>query len=71
MEKYKLVDCVTFFDNKRMFDLRFNILKDYIDFSLPTHANSWDEKHGFIWDNSGNQVECSWFGFKISFKSIK
>tara|TARA_B100001093_G_scaffold512119_1_gene581387 strand:- start:691 stop:1503 length:813 start_codon:yes stop_codon:yes gene_type:complete len=32
MEKNKLIDCVTFFDNKRMFDLRFNILKDYVDF---------------------------------------
>ncbi len=32
MEKNKLIDCITFFDNKRMFDLRFNILKDYVDF---------------------------------------
>ena len=28
----KLIDCITFFDNKLMFDLRFNILKDYVDF---------------------------------------
>ncbi len=32
MENNKIVDCITFFDNKLMFDLRFNILKDYVDF---------------------------------------
>ena len=32
MNNSKLIDCVTFFDNKLMFDLRFNILKDYVDF---------------------------------------
>ena len=32
MKDNKLIDCVTFFDNKLMFDLRFNILKNYVDF---------------------------------------
>jgi len=32
MENNKKIDCITFFDNSFMFDLRFNILKDYIDF---------------------------------------
>ena len=32
MKDNKLIDCVTFFDNKLMFDLRFNILKDHVDF---------------------------------------
>ncbi len=32
MNNNKLIDCITFFDNKLMFDLRFNILKDYVDF---------------------------------------
>ncbi len=27
----KKIDCITFFDNTFMFDLRFNILKNYID----------------------------------------
>ena len=27
----KKIDCITFFDNSFMFDLRFNILKDYVD----------------------------------------
>ena len=32
MNNNKMIDCITFFDNKLMFDLRFNILKDYVDF---------------------------------------
>ncbi len=27
----KIIDCITFFDNNFMFDLRFNILKDVVD----------------------------------------
>ena len=30
--KNKIIDCITFFDNTLMFDLRFNILKEVIDF---------------------------------------
>ena len=28
----KIIDCITFFDNNLMFDLRYNILKDYVDY---------------------------------------
>ena len=28
----KIIDCITFFDNTLMFNLRFNILKNYVDF---------------------------------------
>ena len=31
MKKNKIIDCITFFDNNFIFDLRFNILKDYVD----------------------------------------
>ena len=31
MDSSKLIDCITFFDNTSMFDLRFNILKDHVD----------------------------------------
>ncbi|MCH2154715.1 MAG: lipopolysaccharide biosynthesis protein RfbH [Opitutales bacterium] len=43
-------------------------LEDYFDFSLPTHAKSWDREKGFIWENSDYQVDCSWFGFMLSVK---
>ena len=39
-----------------------------LNFALPTHAISWDEDKGFIWDDSGCRTDCSWFGFKISVK---
>ena len=32
MHKDKIIDCITFFDNNFMFDLRYNILKDYVDY---------------------------------------
>ncbi len=31
MKKNKIIDCITFFDNNFIFDLRFNVLKDYVD----------------------------------------
>ena len=31
MDKSRIIDCITFFDNTFMFDFRFNILKDYVD----------------------------------------
>jgi beta-1,4-mannosyl-glycoprotein beta-1,4-N-acetylglucosaminyltransferase len=31
MHKNKIIDCVTFFDNNFIFELRYNILKDYVD----------------------------------------
>ena len=31
MNKNKIFDCTTFFDNNFMFDLRYNILKDHVD----------------------------------------
>ena len=31
MDNSKLIDCITFFDNTSMFDLRFNILKNHVD----------------------------------------
>jgi beta-1,4-mannosyl-glycoprotein beta-1,4-N-acetylglucosaminyltransferase len=31
MNNNKIIDCITFFDNSLMFDLRFNILKNHVD----------------------------------------
>ena len=30
--KNKIVDCITFFDNNFMFDFRYNVLKNYVDY---------------------------------------
>lgn len=43
-------------------------LSKFIEFSLPTHATSWDPEEGFAWDSTKCQTDCSWFGFMISIK---
>ena len=30
--KSRIIDCITFFDNNFMFEIRYNILKDYVDY---------------------------------------
>ncbi len=32
MKNNKLIDCITFFDNNYIFEIRYNILKDLIDY---------------------------------------
>ena len=32
MPRSKIIDCITFFDNNFIFDLRYNILKEYVDY---------------------------------------
>ena len=51
----KILDCITFFDNNFMFELRYNILFDYVDYfvvceSLYDHKNNIKAKN-FIWKN--------------------
>jgi CDP-6-deoxy-D-xylo-4-hexulose-3-dehydrase len=43
--------------------------EDVLEFSLPTHATDWHPDTGFTWDDTGCQVDCSWFGFKIAVRS--
>ena len=38
--------------------------EEFFEFSLPTHAESWNE-NGFKWDASGCRTDPSWFGFMI------
>ncbi|MEI6493246.1 MAG: lipopolysaccharide biosynthesis protein RfbH, partial [Verrucomicrobiota bacterium] len=56
-------------------------LKEFFDFSLPTHATSWLPRSeatplasrsstfdSFDWDNTQRRTDCSWFGFMIRVK---
>ena len=43
-------------------------LEDVLEFALPTHATGWNERAGFIWDDTRCRTNCSWFGFKIAVK---
>jgi CDP-6-deoxy-D-xylo-4-hexulose-3-dehydrase len=47
-------------------------LEEFFEFSLPTHATSWQRPYGdagpassFTWDATGFRTECSWFGFML------
>jgi len=43
-------------------------LEDVLEFALPTHAQGWNPDGSFTWDGSGNQTDCSWFGFLMLVK---
>lgn len=50
--------------------LRHNLveMENYVDFMLPTHADSYLGTDGFSWDNSGNRTQPSWFAFMMLVK---
>ena len=58
MHKNKIIDCITFFDNNFMFDLRYNILKDYVDLFVVCESkfnHKGAEKKNFIWKKEFDQ----------------
>ncbi len=48
MYKSKILDCITFFDNNFMFELRYNILKDVVDYFVICESK---------FDHKGNEKE--------------
>lgn len=42
--------------------------EDVFEFSLPTHAKSWNSDGSFTWDSTGSRSDCSWFGFMLRVK---
>ena len=53
MIKSKIIDCITFFDNNLMFDIRYNILSSHVDYfviceSKYDHKGN-PKKKNFIW----------------------
>ena len=53
MNRSKIFDCITFFDNNFMFEIRYNILSQYVDYfviceSKFDHRGNKKEKN-FIW----------------------
>ena len=56
MHKNKIFDCITFFDNNFMFEVRYNILSKFVDYfviceSKFDHRGN-EKKPNFIWKNS-------------------
>ena len=46
----KIFDCVTFFDNNYMFNLRYNILKEYVDYFFICES---------LYDHRGNKKKIN------------
>ena len=63
MYKNKIIDCVTFFDNNFMFDLRYNILKNHVDFFVVCESKfnhkGIEKKPNFIWKDSFDKKKIS------------
>ena len=56
MHKNKILDCVTFFDNNFMFEIRYNILSDFVDYfviceSKYDHKGNIKKKNFILKDN--------------------
>ena len=67
----KIFDCITFFDNNFMFDLRYNILNDYVDQfviceSLYDHTGQ-KKKKNFIWKSKYNKKKITYILMKSPF----
>ena len=63
--KNKIFDCVTFFDNNFMFDFRYNILKDVVDYFIVCESK-YDHKGNkkklnFIRDKNFDQDKIKYF----------
>ena len=61
----KIIDCITFFDNNFMFDVRYNILKDYVDYFIVceskfNHKGIKKEKN-FIFKNNFDKKKIRHF----------
>ena len=67
----KIFDCITFFDNNFMFDLRYSILENYVDQfviceSLYDHTGK-KKKKNFIWKTKYNKKKITYILMKTAF----
>ncbi len=65
MDKSKKIDCVTFFDNNFMFEIRYNILVNYVDYfiiceSLFDHKGK-PKKKNFIWKDEYDKNKIKYY----------
>ena len=63
--KSKILDCITFFDNNFMFQIRYNILVNIVDYfvvceSLFDHKGN-PKKKNFIWKDEYNKNKIKYF----------
>ena len=51
MHKNKILDCITFFDDNFMFEIRYNILVNYVDYFVICES---------LFDHKGNPKKISY-----------
>ena len=61
MNNSRLIDCITFFDNNFMFEIRYNILVNYVDYFLICES---------LYDHAGNKKKIN-FNFKNEYDKNK
>ena len=53
MHKSKIFDCITFFDNNFMFEIRYNILSEFVDYFVVCESKfdhrGNEKKPNFVW----------------------
>ena len=53
MSKNKIFDCITFFDNNFMFEIRYNILSEFVDYFVVCESKfdhrGNEKKPNFVW----------------------
>ena len=65
MNNNKIIDCITFFDNNFMFEIRYNILINKVDYfvvceSKYDHAGN-EKKSNFIWKDYYDKTKIKYF----------
>src|SRR6056300_584810 len=65
MHSQKIIDCITFFDNNFMFELRYNILKDYVDYFVVCESKfnhkGFEKFKEFVWKNNFDKKKIKYF----------
>ena len=59
----KIYDCITFFDNNFMFNFRYNVLKDYVDYFIICESK---------FDHRGNEKKINFIKLdEYDYKKVK
>ena len=65
MGNSRLLDCITFFDNNFMFNFRYNVLKDYVDYFIICESKydhkGKEKKQNFIWKEEFDKEKIKYF----------
>ncbi len=71
MNKNKIIDCITFFDNNFMFNIRYNILKNYVDYFVICESKfdhkGVEKNKNFIFEENFDKKKIKYFFLETAF----